>query len=607
MMGKEAFTKIPNGVNGIEDRLAIVWTNGVKKGLLTPSEFVKATSTHAAQIFNMYPQKGVIQPGADADVVVWDGEARRTISRLTHHHAVDFNIFEGLQVQGVADVTISGGVIKWRNGEFTNADIEKHRGSGKFIARKPFGYPFAKVSHLDAERNTNNIVVHRSAQVATAPRTQQVGECHGSHEVVAPGKEADLQPVFLQSQPAVELVSPSFASVEDTVMKYVTDSAVRDELLRILYASDSAKMQGALPPGSSAADAKALSEQHGFDIRGVYSLMSTVQEQTRAKRIVRVAAVQNSIAAPTHAPVAQQKQAIMDKIEHMITAAGKLGANVACLQECWTSPFFMCTRERYPWVEFAEDPLDGESTHLIKSLAKKFNMVILSPILEKERARGVLHNTCVVINNHGGCIGTHRKNHIPRVGDFNESSYYAEGNTGHPVFDTEFGKIAVNICYGRHHPLNWMAFGLNGAEIVFNPSATVHGLSEHLWGLEARNAAVANSYFSVAINRVGTETFPNAFTSGDGKPAHRDFGHFYGSSYVTSPSGQRTPGLSRTRDGILLVSITMQSVLVYNNSVCSQTDIDLNMCDQLKQTWQFPMTSRLKMYADFLQKFCDKL
>lgn len=76
------------------------------------------------------------------------------------------------------------------------------------------------------------------------------------------------------------------------------------------------------------------------------------------------------------------------------------------------------------------------------------------------------------------------QNHIPRVGDFNESTYYMEGNTGHPVFETAYGKIGVNICYGRHHPLNWLAFGLNGAEIVFNPSATVGELSEPMWPIE---------------------------------------------------------------------------------------------------------------------------
>jgi beta-ureidopropionase len=93
---------------------------------------------------------------------------------------------------------------------------------------------------------------------------------------------------------------------------------------------------------------------------------------------------------------------------------------------------------------------------------------------------------------------------------------------------------------------------VNGAEIIFNPSATVGALSEPLWPLEARTAAIANSVYTAAINRVGTETFPNAFTSGDGGEAHNDFGHFYGSSYVAAPDGRRTPGLSRCRDGLLV-------------------------------------------------------
>ena len=89
-------------------------------------------------------------------------------------------------------------------------------------------------------------------------------------------------------------------------------------------------------------------------------------------------------------------------------------------------------------------------------MAKKYNMVIISPILERDEEHGeTIWNTAVVIGNNGNYIGKHRKNHIPRVGDFNESTYYMEGDDGHPVFNTQFGKIAVNICYGRHHPLNW--------------------------------------------------------------------------------------------------------------------------------------------------------
>ena len=101
------------------------------------------------------------------------------------------------------------------------------------------------------------------------------------------------------------------------------------------------------------------------------------------------------------------------------------------------------------------------------------------------------------------------------------------------------------------------------AEVIFNPSATVGTLSEPLWPLEARNAAIANGVYTVAINRVGTETFPNAFTSGDGAAAHTDFGHFYGSSYVAAPDGRRTPGLARDQDGVL---------------VCQ---CDLNLCQQV--------------------------
>jgi len=188
----------------------------------------------------------------------------------------------------------------------------------------------------------------------------------------------------------------------------------------------------------------------------------------------------------------------------------------------------------------------------------------------------------VIIDHNGKFLGKTRKNHIPRVGDFNESTYYIEGNTGHRVFSTIYGKIAVNICYGRHHPQNWMMYGVNGAEIVFNPSATVGALSEPMWGIEARNAAIANSYFTCAINRVGTETFPREFTSADGKPAHKDFGHFYGSSYVAAPDGSRTPGLSRTKDGLLLAQV------------------DLNLCRQVKDKWGLRMTQRLDLYAESL-------
>lgn len=185
-------------------------------------------------------------------------------------------------------------------------------------------------------------------------------------------------------------------------------------------------------------------------------------------------------------------------------------------------PFAFCTRERKPWCEFAESAENGPTTNFLRTvssvdilgsynsdnsfqLASKYNMLIISPILERDEQHGdIIWNTAVVISNSGNVIGKTRKNHIPRVGDFNESTYYMESTLGHPVFETQFGRIAINICYGRHHPQNWMMYGINGAELVFNPSATVGDLSEPIWPIEARNAAIANSYYTFAINRVGT-------------------------------------------------------------------------------------------------------
>jgi beta-ureidopropionase len=330
-------------------------------------------------------------------------------------------------------------------------------------------------------------------------------------------------------------------------------------------------------------DATKLSTSGNFDLQAFK--FNAAPEELRSPRRVRIALLQNTIAAPTTAPYSEQRDAILTRIVELITAAAAAGTNIACLQEAFHMPFAFCTRER-EWCEFAEPVEGGPSVLLCQELAAKHSMVIICPILERDFAHGqTIWNTAVVIGHKGNIIGKHRKNHIPRVGDFNESTYYMEGNTGHPVFDTAFGKIGINICYGRHHPLNWLGFGLNGAEIVFNPSATVGELSEPMWSIEARNAAIANSYYVAAINRVGTEHFPNAFTSGDGKPAHSDFGHFYGSSYVAAPDASRTPSLSRSKDGVLVA------------------ELDLNLCRQVRDRWGFQMTARYEMYAELLNRY----
>ncbi|XP_077164855.1 beta-ureidopropionase isoform X2 [Paroedura picta] len=343
------------------------------------------------------------------------------------------------------------------------------------------------------------------------------------------------------------------------------------EVKRILYGEHVRPLD--LPSVATSAAA-----ERNFELLG-YGFQAEL-EQLRQPRVVRVGLIQNKIPLPTDALVAEQVAALHKRIEEIVEVAAMCKVNIVCFQEAWTMPFAFCTREKLPWTEFAESAEDGPTTRFCQKLAKKHNMVVVSPILERDDVHGgTLWNTAVVISNSGAVLGKSRKNHIPRIGDFNESTYYMEGDRGHPVFQTQFGKIAVNICFGRHHPLNWLMYSLNGAEIIFNPSATIGKLSESLWPIEARNAAIANHCFTCAINRVGTEIYPNPFTSGDGGDAHHDLGHFYGSSYVASPDGSRTPELSRTQDGLLVA------------------EMDLNLCRQVGDKWNFKMTGRYEMYA----------
>ncbi|XHS76883.1 dihydropyrimidinase [Burkholderiaceae bacterium UC74_6] len=135
--GKDNFAKIPNGCGGIEERMAVIWDAGVNTGRLTPSEFVAITSANCAKVFNLYPQKGVIAEGADADLVLWDPQGTKTLSAKTHHSRNDFNIFEGRTVRGVPSHTISQGRVVWANG-----DLRAEQGKGRYLKRAPFGPNF---------------------------------------------------------------------------------------------------------------------------------------------------------------------------------------------------------------------------------------------------------------------------------------------------------------------------------------------------------------------------------------------------------------------------------------------------------------------------------
>jgi dihydropyrimidinase len=131
--GADDFTRIPNGCGGVEERMAVIWDAGVNSGLLSPSEFVKVTSTNAAQIFNMYPRKGVIAVGADADIVVWDPVGTKTLSAATQHSKGGFNVFEGRTVKGIPSYTIAAGKVVYANG-----DLRAEEGAGRHIDRPAF-------------------------------------------------------------------------------------------------------------------------------------------------------------------------------------------------------------------------------------------------------------------------------------------------------------------------------------------------------------------------------------------------------------------------------------------------------------------------------------
>jgi dihydropyrimidinase len=131
--GKDDFTKIPNGCGGVEERMAVVWDAGVNTGRLTPSEFVRVTSANAAQIFNMYPRKGVIAVGSDADIVVWDPEGTRTISAKTQHARGGFNVFEGRTVRGIPSTTLAAGKVVFERGV-----LMAEEGAGRYVERPAF-------------------------------------------------------------------------------------------------------------------------------------------------------------------------------------------------------------------------------------------------------------------------------------------------------------------------------------------------------------------------------------------------------------------------------------------------------------------------------------
>jgi N-carbamoylputrescine amidase len=282
-------------------------------------------------------------------------------------------------------------------------------------------------------------------------------------------------------------------------------------------------------------------------------------------RIIKCGLIQAHNVASADAPIDEIKKANLDHQMKLVEDAAKQGVQMLCFQEIFTTPYF-CAEQQTRWYEAVEKIPDGSTVKLMQDVAKQHGMVLIVPIYEEEQA-GVYYNSAAVIDADGKYLGKYRKTHIPHVAPgFWEKFYFRPGNLGYPCFDTAFARIGVYICYDRHFPEGARCLGLNGAEIIFNPSATVAGLSEYLWKLEQPAHAAANGYFVGAINRVGTE-------------APWNIGEFYGQSYFCDPRGQIVAEGSRDKDELVVA------------------DLDMDKIREVRNTWQFFRDRRPDLYG----------
>jgi len=262
------------------------------------------------------------------------------------------------------------------------------------------------------------------------------------------------------------------------------------------------------------------------------------------------------------------QESMIQKHEKYAREAAEQKAQIMCFQELFNGPYF-CQEQNIKWYSLAEPIPDGPTVKRMQELAKETEMVLIVPMYEEE-ASGIYYNTAAVIDADGTYLGKYRKIHIPHLGGFWEKFYFRPGNLGYPVFDTAVGKVGVYICYDRHFPEGARMLGLNGAEIVFIPSATSRGLSQHLWRIEQTSHAIANGYFVGTINRVGIE---QELGSND----------FYGQSYFCTPRGEFVGEVGDAYKEELIVR-----------------DLDLGLLREVRDLWQFYRDRRPDTYNDIV-------
>jgi len=295
-------------------------------------------------------------------------------------------------------------------------------------------------------------------------------------------------------------------------------------------------------------------------------------------RVVRCSLIQAGNVVPAEfegreASLAAMKHAMIQKHIALIRTAAANGAQIVCLQEIFSGPYF-CAEQTTRWQQSAELIPNGPTVQRMMLLARELGIALIVPIYEVENAETVgekyFYNSAAVLGRDGTFLGTYRKAHIPHAAPgFWEKYYFRPGNLGFPVFDLGFCRIGVYLCYDRHFPEGARVMGLNGAEIVFNPSAVISGPNDFLWKIEPPALAVANGYFVAAINRVGTE-------------APWNLGQFFGQSYFCNPRGKIIAEGSRDRDEVVTA------------------DLDLDLISEVRRAWPFYRDRRPELYGEIV-------
>ena len=264
--------------------------------------------------------------------------------------------------------------------------------------------------------------------------------------------------------------------------------------------------------------------------------------------------------------------------------AAKQGAQIICTQELFRSQYF-CQSEDYENFKLAE-PIPGPSTAAFQKLAKKYNVVIVASLFEK-RTAGVYHNTAAIIDAGGKLLGTYRKMHIPDDPLYYEKFYFTPGDLGFRVWDTRHGKIGVLICWDQWYPEGARLTALQGAQILFYPTAIgwhpsekkQNGTKQHgAWELIQRSHAVANGCYVAVANRIGHEVIKGI--GGDGI-------EFWGQSFVAGTSGEILSKASVNKEEILIVPV------------------DLGQVDQTRTHWPFLRDRRIDAYGQLTRRLID--